>query len=160
MKSPPNGYTSYVCSSCGTEASNTYSEPHKTRLLERQLCFQCNHWVDFRNNNLSKRRELTIIEGIIYVPGNRLAGNFRGMGGRRFDIEYVGDSTYCGQFCTTFDLWSGGKLPSDLRKVFPDTARFCDAEFVDLGNGHGAWNHTRTKRDPYQLPHLLKRNDQ
>ena len=148
-------YHAYTCSSCETETRNTYCEPHRTRMLERRLCFTCDHWRNFAETQ--KPEELTVIDSIRYGPGNRTSGEFRGMGGRRFDIEYVEPSVYAGQRITTFDLWAGGKLPEHLHKKFPDTARFLGgAESVLVGETR-CFNPSDRKGEVYPLPLSLKR---
>jgi hypothetical protein len=100
--------------------------------------------------------KMTIIDGHVYTPGNRTTGSFRGMAGRRFDIEYIAPSVYAGQKITTFDLWSGSTLIKVLRARFPDTAKFLgDAEKTKAGETV-CWNESDGKNDPYPLPSSLK----
>ena len=151
-----NEIIEYKCVQCNKPTRNTYGEPHKTRMKDRQLCFECNFYRDFEDENFSKRFELTIIDGHVYGPGNRTSGNFRGMAGRRFDIEYIEPSIHAGKKITTFDLWSGSTLPPNLRDKFPDTARFLGgAAKVDLGKGglyETCFQETRSQSEPYPLP--------
>lgn len=156
---PDNGivYHEYECIECGKTARNTYTEPNRTQMKERQLCFTCNFYVQFAEEQFPKRNSLTIIAGNIYTPGNRTEGNFRGMAGRRFDIEYIEPSIHAGKKITTFDLWSGSTLPEKYREKFPDTARFLGgAEKVDLGKGglyEACFEPSNGKSLPYPLPH-------
>lgn len=119
-----NKYDGYTCVSCGEFARNSYIEPIRSRMTANLECFYCDHareteeWLD-RNYN-----KVTIINGRIYTPGNRTEGAFRGMAGRRFDIEYTDKSKYAGTRITTYDLWGGSTLSDRLREKFPDTARF------------------------------------
>lgn len=145
-------YFEYVCSKCGKKASNTYSEPTRTEMLERRLCFTCNHWQDFAERCYEGRFKLTTIDGAIYTPGNRTTGDYRGMAGRRFDIEYVEPSVHAGKKITTFDLWYGDKIPQEYRDKFPDTARFLGgAERASVGE-ITCFNPTATRTEPYPLP--------
>ncbi|MCZ4089303.1 hypothetical protein [Sinorhizobium psoraleae] len=83
-------------------------------MLEGRLCYTCNYWVDMER----KRREhaqMTIIEGHIYGPGNRTSGEFRGMAGRRFDIEYIEPSVYAGQRTTTLTCGPDRRFPTVSR---------------------------------------------
>lgn len=147
----------YTCVRCGEDATNSYSEPIASRILASRECFTCDYWQQFAKE-YKDYPNLTIIEGRVYSPGNRTTGSFRGMAGRRFDIEYIQPSIHAGKRCTTFDLWSGGKLPDYLREQFPDTAKFLGAEYVLVGET-GCWNHTQTKSDPYPLPLSIFRRD-
>ena len=101
----------------------------------------------------------TIIDGYVYTPGNRTSGSFRGMAGRRFDIEYIEPSIFAGKRITTFDLWAGGQMPDWLRAKWPDTAKFLNgAEGVDLGKGgiiERCWNPSMSRAEPYPLPKTL-----
>lgn len=149
-------YHEFTCAECGENARNTYTEPHRTQMLERRLCFGCNHWREFAEKR--DPAKLTVIEGHIYTPGNRTSGSFLGMAGRRFDIEYIAPSIHAGKRTTTFDLWSAGQMPAQLREKFPDTARFLGgAESVELGGPvyTRCFNQSDGKSDPYPLPHAL-----
>lgn len=145
-------YHEYRCAGCGNDANNTYSEPHRTNMLERRLCWNCNYWHDMEQRLEKEHAGMTIIEGHIYGPGNRTTGNFRGMAGRRFDIEYIEPSIYAGKRITTFDLWSGSALPENLKARFPDTAKFLgSAEKARVGETT-CWNNTMSRAEPYPLP--------
>lgn len=148
----------FECSSCGETDRNTFMEPTGTQMLERRLCFGCNHWRNFAEKEGPRRNELTIIDGLIYTPGNRTSGEMRGMAGRRFDIEYVEPSAYAGQKITTFDLWSGGPLPEKLRDQFPDTARFLGGARSAKVGEITCFNPSDHRSEPYPLPRTLKAN--
>lgn len=150
-------YHEYTCAECGETTRNTYCEPHRTDMLERRLCFICNYWRDFEVRLERKHPSMTIIDGHVYGPGNRTSGSFRGMAGRRFDIEYIEPSKHAGKRITTFDLWSGSQLPERLAARFPDTARFLGgAEKVELGGEtKRCWNQSDSLADPYPLPKTL-----
>lgn len=151
-------YHEFTCVQCGKEARNTYCEPHRTNMLERRLCWNCNYWRDFAERLAKKHRQMTIIEGHVYGPGDRTSGSFRGMAGRRFDIEYIEPSIYAGQRITTFDLWSGSTLPEDLQAKYPDTAIFLGgAERASVGETT-CWNQSENRGEPYPLPRTLKPN--
>jgi hypothetical protein len=152
-------YQTYTCIKCGDpKACNSYCEPYKTRMTERQMCFTCSHWTDFDLKLEKKHDRETIIEGNVYEPGSRTSGSFRGMGGRRFDIEYIEPSIHAGKRITTFDLWSGGQMPDWLRAKWPDTARFLGgAERVNLESGdiyEACWNAS-VGATIYPLPSML-----
>lgn len=145
-------YFAYKCAKCGKDARNTYSEPYRTRMLEKRHCFTCDYWEEFEARLTKDHASMTIIDGHVYSPGNRTSGSFRGMAGRRFDIEYFEPSKYAGKKITTFDLWSGSTMPDELKARFPDTARFLGgAERAQVGETT-CWDHTRTRDEPYPLP--------
>lgn len=150
-------YHEYTCVGCGQTAKNTYCEPHRTNMLERRLCYNCNYWRDFEAKLEREHAKMTIIAGHVYGPGSRTSGAFRGMAGRRFDIEYIEPSIYAGKRVTTFDLWSGSTLPEQLQKRFPDTARFLGgAEKCSLaGEITTCWNPSDHRSEPYPLPRTL-----
>lgn len=148
---------SYTCSSCGGDARNTYMEPIGSRMLESRLCWSCDYWREEERRLERDHARMTIIDGHIYGPGSRTSGSFRGMAGRRFDIEYIDPSAFAGKRITTFDLWSGSTLPEHLQKRFPDTARFLGgAEKVEMsGDIKRCWNHSDHRSEPYPLPKTL-----
>ena len=155
---PDNGvqYFAYQCSECGGKARNTYCEPYRTTLLERRLCYTCGHWQDFERKLEQDHTRRTLIGGYVYAPGNRTSGSFRGMAGRRFDIEYIEPSQFAGKIITTFDLWGGGLLPEKLRAKFPDTARFLgDAKRAQVGSTT-CWNPSDGRVPAYPLPSSLR----
>jgi hypothetical protein len=145
-------YYRYTCSKCGEDAQDTYVEPVRTHMRDARLCYTCNHWNDFDTRLAADHGKLTIIDGAIYTPGNNTSGQFRGMAGRRFDIEYIEPSAYAGQRATTFDLWTGGGMPDWLQKKYADTAVFLNgAERCQVGET-GCWNPSDNKTEPYPLP--------
>lgn len=146
-------YHSYVCAKCGDDTRNTYSEPLKTRMLENRMCFTCDFWVQQTEMIEREHAELTIINGHLYTPGNATSGPFRGMAGRRFDIEYVEPSVHAGKRITTFDLWSGSTMPDDLRSRIADTAVFLNG--AEGGGDTGCWNPSDNKTEPYPLPRTI-----
>lgn len=156
------GYIQIRCKCCGVYDVNSYSDDYKTKMEERQLCFYCNFDVEREQQLEREHKTMTIIDGHIYGPGNRTSGSFRGMAGRRFDIEYIEPSAYAGQTITTFDLWSGSTMKPHLRERFPDTAKFHrGAQKVDFPKGslfESCWNPPDGKLPPFPLPHTLKPN--
>ena len=150
-------YHEYTCTKCGKRAQNTYIEGVRENMLARRLCYTCNYWHDFAERLKRDHKRMTIIDGHIYGPGSRTSGEFRGMAGRRFDIEYVDPSIFAGKKITTFDLWSGSAMPDDLRASFADTARFMNgAEKAELsGPITTAWNPSDHRAERHPLPNTL-----
>lgn len=155
---PRTVYHRYICADCGNKSRNTYSEPYRSRMLERRLCWDCNYWRELEEDLSKNHATKTIIGGHIYGPGNRTSGSMRGMAGRRFDIEYIEPSVYAGQIITTFDLWSGADLPPKLREKYQDTARFCGGAEAAKAGDIRCWNASSNKNPPYKLPRELVAN--
>ena len=153
-------YHKYTCSECGARAQNTYTEPDRSQMLDRRLCWNCNYWFQFDEKMAKSHATETIIGGHTYGPGNRTSGTMLGMAGRRFDIEYIEPSAYAGQIITTFDLWSGADLPPKLREKYPDTARFINGA-SDGRTCEGAvvcWDASNGKSSRHKLPCQLTIN--
>jgi len=114
------------CRICGVEnySVSFCDGAEKTRMDRDGICFSCAFW-ELR----AERGCQTVIDGVTYQPGHRTDGPMRGMGGRRFDIEY-----FDGRVISTVDLWCGGVVPDRWRKRIPDTARFLNgARSVKVG---------------------------
>lgn len=146
------GHQEYECVSCGETARNSFIEPVKAQMTERRLCYTCNYWVNQDKRIERDYAKLTIIGGTIYGPGNRTEGSFRGMGGRRFDIEYLEGSNYVGKKITTFDLWAGSQMPKALRAKYPDNAKFLGGAQRHQVGETGCWSASDTRAEPYPLP--------
>lgn len=148
-------FFAYRCVDCGKDATNSYVEPTGSRMLEARVCFFCDYDRQLEAKLKLKHKRMTIIGGRIYGPGNRTSGSFRGMAGRRFDIEFIEPSQFAGKRITTFDLWSGSEMPDRLKSHFPDTAKFLnDATEAKVGDTT-CWNPSSSKAEPYPLPRTL-----
>lgn len=159
------GYYTYNCEKCGEEAHNNYVKPTRDLMLAKQYCFTCQFWSERAEllkdwPNIKKHERITIIGGHWYSPGDGRPDssrrhNFLGMGGRRFDIEYI-DGPHKGKIITCFDLWSGGLMPDDMKVQFPDNARFVGhAEKIDCDNGMSCWNPSDGAKPEYTRPATL-----
>lgn len=124
----------WTCTICGKDEIHRYAGQEWNRMQRDNLCFHCAFW--------ELRAEAgcpTVIDGCTYTPGTRTTGEWRGMGGRKFDIEY-----FDGRVITTYDLWCGGVIPERWRERLPNTARFINgAERVDNAYGGSAWVGSR-----------------
>lgn len=153
-------YTEFNCTECSESATNSYSEPYFTDMLANKLCFTCQYWKYEERKLETDHTASVIIGGAIYGLGFRTSGSFRGMGGRRFDIEFISPSIFAGQRVSCFDTWAGGKLPEKLQAKFPDTAHFLSgAERVELPPGgiyEVCWNPSSSRNEPYPNPSTLK----
>lgn len=143
------------CTSCGEEGYPTsFSNcAEKKKMDEAEVCFTCAFWLNKIDMVKASKGRITIIEGGWYSPGNGLPPErFLGMAGRRFDIEYLADE----HRITTFDLWSGGKIPEHFKEQLPDTAKFLNgAERADFPKGslyEAAWNPSDGKTECYPMP--------
>lgn len=127
------------CPMCGDACdAGSYMKCRESDLMrETGYCFGCALW-ELR----ARTGQALVIEGNVYgLGGNTKPGQFNGMGGRWFDIEY-----FDGKQVRTCDLWSGGQIPERFRDRIPDTARFLDgAGFKRIGDG-GAWNASPNQR--------------
>lgn len=151
-KREPHKLYKWTCVRCGDEGRNTFMEPIGTRMLEKRICHSCDYWEQFEKRLERDHAKMTIIAGHIYSPGNRTSGEFRGMSGRRFDIEYIEPSIYAGKRVTTFDLWSGGVMTDSLKAKYPNTAKFLGgAEKAQVGETT-CWNPSNHRSEPYPLP--------
>lgn len=110
------GILENLCAECGRIISTNYTEPYKTRLRERGICFSCNHWVDMMNLPNPIR-----INGEHYQDGGSGKDwcGFRGFGGRKFVIKM-----HDGKILKTDNLWTQGKIPTHFRSRLPDNAEF------------------------------------
>ena len=148
-------YFSYTCSRCGKDTTNSYHEPTGSRMLAARHCFHCDDWAEQQLRMERDHDRMTIIGGRIYGPGSRTSGSFRGMAGRRFDIEFIEPSRFAGKRITTFDLWAGGDMPDDLREKFPDTAKFLGGAHEALVGDTACWNPSDRRAVAYPLPNTL-----
>lgn len=113
-----SGETFYLCKICGAIESATFSEPIRSRLIENGTCFHCNHWQQIANTNNKGR---LVINGQIYSDGGNSPNSrrdFLGFGGYKWKIER--DGVKWG----TNNLWSGGTIPNEYRRLLPDNAKF------------------------------------
>ena len=136
-----------LCPNCKKEEiekPGKHTGPEAKEAMEKGWCWTCGYWsLAIRKNNM------TIIDGFTYKPGTRTEGKFRGMAGRRFDIEY-----FDGQRCTTFDLWGGGQIPENFRHLRPDNAKFRGAEKRQVGETT-CWNPSSDKEIQWPNPKNL-----
>lgn len=147
-------YSDKPCNICHVPYYKTHwmKGKHLDLILERGICFHCAFYEDKVANPSP-----VIIDGSFYSPGNRRSGTFRGMGGRRFDIEFI-DGPHKGKRITTFDLWSGGTMPQHWKEKLKDNAIFLGgAAKVELPYRETAraWNPSDELAPEYSAPHTL-----
>lgn len=81
------------------------------------------YWRD----QLRDRSNAVVINGVHYRIGPP-GGEFRGFGGRRYDIEYLD-----GRRVTTHNLWYQGPIPPKYLDQIPDNARWVHPEQEPFG---------------------------
>ncbi|MBT9234254.1 hypothetical protein KKQ11_00260 [Pseudomonas sp. MG-2] len=123
----------HFCACCGKPEMANYREPTKSRLIDRQLCFGCDFWIERRAlyNAQSRKGHLLVIKGWTYGDsGNRpnCSGNGLGFGGQRF---YICQLT-TGRLWTTNNLFCGGEIPAEYLPGMPDNAVMLTKEQYEL----------------------------
>jgi hypothetical protein len=143
------------CPGCGkTDFSRNYSPClEQKRMTETGECFECAFW------GLKAARGCDlVIDGWTYGIGAEPSDEARrrnaqhglyGMGGRRFDIEFI-SGPYTGQVFTTHNLWCGGEIPGRLRDRLPNTARFYSGKRAKVGE-ITCWNPADPRRPRFPV---------
>ena len=80
---------------------------------------------------ISDRSNAVVINGVHYRIGPGNAGEFRGFGGRQYDIEFLD-----GRRVTTRNLWYQGPIPPKYLIQIPDNARWVHPEQEPFGGRH------------------------
>ena len=113
-----------ICKICGTEEeSEKWISYTKEKIEEKQMCFNCLHWLEQYYLDCTEREKhgYAIINGIHYVLCPHTDINWpRGMGGVKKRIRFFdGYETICN------NIWCQGEVPSGHWKVLmPDNAKF------------------------------------
>lgn len=112
-------YPVITCQICGVTQQATYSEPTKSNMVERQLCFHCLFWTELLE---ADRTDMFVAEGHHYHIGPEEGGGpggirARGYGGRKHFVQFKD-----GRRVTTTNLWHQGEVPKRFRDKFPDDA--------------------------------------
>lgn len=107
------------CKCCGNVFSTNYSEPTKSQLLEKNVCFKCNFWQEYLE--IKDDPNIARIEGSHYViqPDTTGDPSWKGFGGRKFIIRFAD-----GREVVTRNLWHQGEIPAHFREELPDNATF------------------------------------
>jgi len=106
-----------LCLECGNIVTTHYVEPTKTRLIEGNICFHCDHWVEWEKRKDDPR--VARIEGGHYRYSDPTDKGFRGFGGRKFVIQFDD-----GRLIESSNLWFQGDIPDRFRERLPDNAKF------------------------------------
>lgn len=104
------------CVECGKHEDKEWSEPTRSKMIERQQCFNCNFWTD-----LLKEKNSIRISGEHYMDGGsgKTWNGFKGFDGRLQKI-LMND----GRNIETDNLWYQGKIPEHFKARLPDNAEF------------------------------------
>lgn len=106
------------CRECGEPIVDSFCEPTKTQLNERQLCFSCNFWTEIE----AEKEKHVFFDGKSYVIGEEPQPSqnrsWLGFGGSRWNILFLD-----GRLVITHNLWHQGTIPNHFRSRLPDTAK-------------------------------------
>lgn len=115
-----------ICCICGKkeDASRWIDSVGKT-LTEHQMCFECNHWRENHELDITERKEhcYAIVDGVHYVLYPASEGNtfVKGFGGARFKFEF-----FDGTVVECDNVWCQGDISKAhpyWHKLMPDNAR-------------------------------------
>lgn len=96
-----------------------------SRLIERNLCFSCNHWQEVVDE-MGSHPHRYVIKGRLYTAKPNAKGG--GFGGSHFIVRPFGKDAF-----DCWDVWHGGEVPPQFRHLLPDTAEFLNARgFVKI----------------------------
>lgn len=118
----------HQCVECGEFESAHYMEPTRQRLIAKQLCFGCDHWLNIMVRQNAK--DLAIIDHWVYNvhdgvkdPRNK---SHLGFGGRQFKIIWTD-----GRVKESNNVWCSGKIPERFWERMPDNAKHLDPFNMD-----------------------------
>lgn len=116
----------------GLKASCSYcGEVRPGPLSGIRTCSTCEYWLE----QAAERKASFVIEGTHYRPGKG------GFGGTVFTVERLDGTMWKGE------LFTQGAVPSWMRNIFPDTARF-----VPQGESQGTQNHkAKPMAEPWHI---------
>lgn len=117
--------TEIKCKICGNEYRvDRYVKGDIRSIMEKEnVCFQCAYWLE---KIMLTDENTAIINGIRYtIEKENQIGQFRGFGGREFNIEF-----FDGRKVTTHNLWCQGKIPETFLNYpeMQNNARFVNKE--------------------------------
>lgn len=102
------------CVVCNKLIHAHFSEPVKSQMIKKNMCFSCNLW-DERSRDI--KDNTVIANGHWYTIGDEDSKNsFRGFGGSKF--QFLKD----GKLITSTNVWSGGDIPLIWRDKIPDNS--------------------------------------
>lgn len=105
------------CRECGGLVGTNYSGNEK--MIERNLCFNCNFWTDILLDYNNERRYV-VKSGMYYREDDAPHDYFQGFGGREFKIQRHGQS----DIIITHNLWFNGEIPNKFLDRLKNNADF------------------------------------
>lgn len=111
--------------------------PELTIMHQMGVCYICAYW----ELKAQQPQTLVIAHRIYSIGknGQHAPKQFKGMGGRQFEIEF-----FDGKRMTIDDLWGGAEVPPRWRERIPNTARFLNGAGAETINGITYFNPSRS----------------
>lgn len=116
------------CRECNGLINHHWIEPTRSRLIEKKLCFCCDHWTKLLSAAIDFKRVI-VNGGRHYMIEPELPArdrSFGGFGGARHVIAFLD-----GRTVTSHNLWHQGTIPERFRNRLPDNACFTRASGGD-----------------------------
>ena len=111
--------THILCLECKKKEKLRWMEEMKQKLIERNLCFNCNFWWE-RIEKVDHPNSVRINNNHYWIENENASRNtFRGFGGQKFIIKFDN-----GRIVVTTNLWSQGEIPERFRDRLPNNAKF------------------------------------
>lgn len=115
---------SQICRLCKSEFVPCYGDRINSRMILRELCFDCNHWDELAF--LSQDRNSVRINGHQYwiqPPADpALSGEFSGFKKSVQKIQFID-----GRKVETTNLWYQGEIPVAFRLRMPNNAQWAES---------------------------------
>jgi len=110
------------CKECGGVITLNYIGKVPDTLIQKQLCFSCNHWSEIIDNKDNERT--VIVKSTVYWRKDfrkieKHLEHVLGFSGHVFNIKMKSGETY-----TTNDLWCSGDIPDRFKSRLPDKNTF------------------------------------
>lgn len=120
--------THIICLECSKKEKLRWGDDIKKKLIERNLCFNCNFWWEYveQVDDPNSVR----VKGVHYwiCSENAPRGTFRGFAGKKFKIIFftptISVAHNTPRIIVTTNLWSQGEIPIRFRDRLPDNAEF------------------------------------
>ena len=105
------------CRECGAEENRQFAQLTMNRMIEKQLCFTCDHWTKLLAH---KDESIRLDNGFHYIDGGKSNGpsHAKGHGGHRWLIEF-----FDGRVIDTDNLWCQGTIPEHFKSRLPVNAK-------------------------------------
>lgn len=110
----------HFCKECGMIEFSTYT--HKDKLMQGQLCFSCDLWIDRANNIKPKHLIVKRGEELTFYSDAGASSCLKrtlGFGGAHWEYKMLINPD---EVITTNNMWHGGTIPKHLYYLFPINA--------------------------------------